>query len=162
MKHTCTCSTCGLDIKVSMCIHLFCYFSIYALDSFFHSFIHSSCLFFSTVTEDLLNVFVRFYPKLLTDDILAGLISPHMQNLRLVYCSKIKPSKFIQIFPQWVQDQAKMATMNFHWTATFSILCMIIYDDVFTIVKHKSKLQLPPPPPLNFFFYPQQTQKKTS
>ncbi|XP_078330521.1 uncharacterized protein LOC144624537 [Crassostrea virginica] len=53
----------------------------------------------SAVTEDLLNVFVRFYPKLLTDDILAGLISPHIQNLRLVNCSKIKPSKFIRIFP---------------------------------------------------------------
>ena len=125
-----------------MCIHLFCYFSIY---SFFHSFIHSFYLCFSAVTEDLLNVFVRFYPKLLTDDILAGLISPHIQNLRLVNCSKIKPSKFIRIFPQWVHDQPKMATMNFHWTAKFSILCMIIYD-VFTIVKHKSKLQLPPPP----------------
>nr|XP_022308484.1 uncharacterized protein LOC111114467 isoform X2 [Crassostrea virginica] len=53
----------------------------------------------SAVTEDLLNVFVRFYPKLLTDDILAGLISPYIQNLRLVNCSKIKPSKFIRIFP---------------------------------------------------------------
>ncbi|XP_078327875.1 uncharacterized protein LOC111112677 [Crassostrea virginica] len=56
----------------------------------------------SAVTEDLLNVFVRFYPKLLTDDILAGLISPHIQNLiRLVRCFKIKPSKFIRIFSQY-------------------------------------------------------------
>ena len=38
--HTCTCSTCGLDIKVSMCIQ-FCYFSFYSLDSFFYSFIPS-------------------------------------------------------------------------------------------------------------------------
>ena len=88
-------------------MHLFLLSFIY---SFYHSIIHSFCLFFSAVTEDLLNVFVRFYPKLLTDDILAGLISPHIQNLRLVNCSKTKPSKFIRIFPQWVHDQAKVAT----------------------------------------------------
>ena len=146
MKHKCTCSSCELDIKVSNVYP----FILLFLHLFFLSFIYSFFLsFFSAVTEDLLNVFVRFYPKLLTDDILAGLISPHIQNLRLVNCSKIKPSKFIRIFPQWVHDQPKMATMNFHWTAKFSILCMIIYDDVFTIVKHKSKLQLPHPTPLN-------------
>lgn len=54
---------------------------------------------FSAVTEDLLNHMVQFYPKKLTDDILAGLASPHIQNLRLVNCTRIKPSKFIKIVP---------------------------------------------------------------
>lgn len=53
----------------------------------------------SAVTEDLLNHMVQFYPKKLTDEILAGLASPHIQNLRLVNCTRIKPSKFIKIVP---------------------------------------------------------------
>ncbi|XP_078328921.1 uncharacterized protein LOC111114467 [Crassostrea virginica] len=100
----------------------------------------------STVTEDLLNVFVRFYPKLLTDDILAGLISPHIQNLRLVNCSKIKPSKFIRIFPHCKKLQGldlkqcsqmilpdffqliKMA--GFHLTSLCVEDCSTVDDDV--------------------------------
>ncbi|XP_056002186.1 uncharacterized protein LOC125662696 [Ostrea edulis] len=53
----------------------------------------------SAVTEDLLNHMVQFYPKKLTDDILAGLASPHIHNLKLVNCSQIKPSNFIKISP---------------------------------------------------------------
>nr|XP_022306081.1 uncharacterized protein LOC111112667 isoform X1 [Crassostrea virginica] len=100
----------------------------------------------SAVTEDLLNVFVRFYPKLLTDDILAGLISPHIQNLRLVNCSKIKPSKFIRIFPHCKKLQGldlkqcsqmmlpdffqliKMA--GFHLTSLCVEDCSTVNDDV--------------------------------
>ncbi|XP_078330513.1 uncharacterized protein LOC111111767, partial [Crassostrea virginica] len=100
----------------------------------------------NAVTEDLLNVFVRFYPKLLTDDILAGLISPHIQNLRLVNCSKIKPSKFIRIFPHCKKLQGldlkqcsqmmlpdffqliKMA--GFHLTSLCVEDCSTVDDDV--------------------------------
>lgn len=56
-------------------------------------------VFLSAVTEDLLNHMVQFYPKKLTDEILAGLASPHIHNLRLVNCTHIKPSKFIKIVP---------------------------------------------------------------
>ncbi|XP_062578312.1 F-box/LRR-repeat protein 15-like, partial [Saccostrea cucullata] len=51
------------------------------------------------VTEDILSHMVKFYPRKLTNEMLAGLASPHIHQLKLANCTQIKPSNFIKIFP---------------------------------------------------------------